>query len=124
MKDFEALYSKAAEAGFAAAKATVPPVMVVRDADLFGNPIPGGARYEVPSGPCGFAWVTLRPANSAFANWLKKNGLGKKDSYAGGLKIWVSEFGQSMVKKEAYASAFAEVLRDAGLRAYSDSRMD
>ena len=36
----------------------------------------------------------------------------------------VSQYGQSLEKKEAFANAYAEVLSDAGVRAYVDSRMD
>jgi hypothetical protein len=91
----------------------------------FGNDIDYEQKtYVVPGGVCGFAWISVRPGNSKFANWLKKNELGRRDSYEGGVKVWVSEFGQSMELKEAYAYAFAAVLQEEGLRAYAGSRMD
>jgi hypothetical protein len=36
----------------------------------------------------------------------------------------VREFGQSLTRKEAYADAFADVLKEVGMRVYVDSRMD
>ena len=77
----------------------------------------------VPDGPCGFAWITIRPGNSSFAIWAKRNRIADR-AYGGGVSIWVGEFGQSMTRKEAYASAYAETLRAAGVKAYSGSRMD
>lgn len=74
--------------------------------------------------PCGFAWIKVRPANSPFANWLKKNGHVRGVAYHGGVDIWVHEFGQSMQRKEAFAHAFAEVIYNAGIKAYAQSRID
>lgn len=121
--EFRELFSKAKEVGMEAGKAAVPPVMVIAEADIFGKAIPGGKRWVEPEGPCGFAWVKVRPGNSPFANWLKKNDLGSK-AYDGGVDIWVSDFNQSMVRKEACANAMAKVLSEAGIKAYSASRMD
>ena len=50
-------------------------------------------------------------------------GLASK-AYPTGLHFWVGLFNQSMTRKEAYASAFAKVLNEAGIQAYADSRMD
>jgi len=125
--NFEYIYAEARAAGLAAGKAAVPPVMVVQErASALDDESPVKKEWTVPEGPCGFAWVNVRPGNSKFANWLKKNGLARSDSYAGGVTIWVSEFGQSMVRKEAYARALAESLRGSlGMdRIYADSRMD
>jgi hypothetical protein len=77
----------------------------------------------VPDGPCGFAWITIRPGNSSFAIWAKRNRIADR-AYGGGVSIWVGEFGQSMTRKQAYAYAYAGVLQDAGVKAYSGSRMD
>jgi hypothetical protein len=124
--DCAALYAKADAAGKAAAAARVPvPMVVVQRANPLNDASPVVKRYApVMGGVCGFAWVIVRPGNSAFANYLKKRGLARPDSYAGGVNLWVGDYGQSMEKKEAYAGAFADVLQDAGLRAYSNSRMD
>lgn len=121
-----ALHAKAHAAGMAAGQASVPVPMIVGEAkDIFSNEFkPGATLYHVPDGVCGFAWVNIKPGNSPFANWLKKSGAGGKDDYYGGVTVWVSEFGQSMTRKEAYAHAYAKVLNDSGVYASSMSRMD
>lgn len=119
------LYSLAHDAGCRAVEtATVIPMVVNLHSDPFNDNSKIVKNWIVNDGVAGFAWITVRPANSKFANYLKKNGLGKTDSYSGGCKIWVSGYGQSMQKKEAYAQGFAKVLSDHGIRAYADSRMD
>lgn len=122
--EMQTLYYAALAAGReAGAKAAVVP-MVVQDADLNGAPVAGGKAYYVESGVCGFASVRVTPGNCRFANWLKKRGFGRLDSYAGGVRINVSEYNQSLTRKEAHAQAMADVLRAAGINAYADSRMD
>jgi hypothetical protein len=120
------LFNAAHEAGLAAGNACTPnPMLVGVPTTPFGNDIDYSKRVDyISEGPCGFAWVVIRPANCKFVNILKKNGIGRKN-YGGGWCIWVSLFNQSMARKEAYASAFAKVLRNNGIEnAYSDSRMD
>jgi len=79
----------------------------------------------IADGVCGFAWVNIKPGTNPFCKWLIKTGKARKDEYYGGVTIWVSDYNQSMQKKEAYAGAFAAELRAAGFeRAYSASRMD
>jgi len=121
-----ALYASADAAGKAAADACVPVPMIVREhANPFDNRSPVVKQYApVMGGVCGFASIGIKPANSAFAKYLVAEKIGRKDSYAGGIRIPVFAYGQSMAKKEAYAYAFAEVLRAAGIRAYGESRMD
>ena len=125
MQNFEVLYNTANEAGKQAAEKCVPvPMIVGSPSTPFGNDIdPKQQSWFVPDGVCGFAWVKVSPGNCPFANWLKKQKLAKP-AYGGGVQIWVSAYDQSMQKKEAYASAFAEVVSAAGIKAYSDSRMD
>lgn len=123
-----ALYAKARAAGMAAAAARVPtPMVVVRHANPLDDNSPVVKRYEpVMDGVCGFAWIKCRPARGPFFAYCKAEGLGRKD-YDGGWSIWVSDFNQSMERKEAYAYAFAEVLNEspeAGVTAYGQSRMD
>lgn len=113
--EYITLYEKADAAGKAAAVACVPNPMVVCQGDAIVE--------VVNDGVCGFAWVTVRPGNSSFALWLKKN-MGARRAYYGGMELWVSSYGQSMARKEAYAQAFANVLREAGINAYAGSRMD
>jgi len=116
--EFEALWAKAYEAGMAAGRAVNPTPMVVRTTG------PGPAKsWYVPDGLCGFAWVTVRPGNCKFANWAKAKDL-MSTAYGGGVQYYVGEFDQSVARKEAFASAAAEVLREAGIRATSSSRLD
>ena len=124
--DYKGMVAKARAAGLAAVKDCVPiPMVVVQRADPLNDNSPVVKQYApVMDGPCGFAWVNVKPGNSAFAKYLKAEGLARSDSYEGGVTMWVSEFNQSMAKKEAYAYAFSEVLRAEGIRAYANSRMD
>lgn len=114
-KEFQYLYDNANKAGQEAANALIPRGMVVSG---------GGIHEFVADGVCGFAWVNIKPGNCAFSNWLKKNNLARSDSYEGGVCIWISDYNQSMQKKEAHAGAFAKVIREAGFRCYSASRLD
>jgi hypothetical protein len=121
----QALFDKAHAAGMAAGEAHQPtPMHVIQRANPFDDSSPVIKRYPpVMGGVCGFAWVNISPGNSSFANWLRKNDLGHK-SYYGGWDFWISGFGQSMECKEAYARAFAKVLKEAGIQAYAQSRID
>ena len=122
----EKLYRLAHTAGLAAAERCNPAPMVVQEhANMADDNSPVVQSYHVPDGVCGFAWIIVRPGTCSFARWLVKSGHGKK-AYHGGIQIWVSGFGQSMQRKEAYAEAFARVLNDnvPSMTAYPQSRMD
>jgi hypothetical protein len=122
---FAAAFAKAASAGLAAGAAKTPRAMVVTEHSnpLDDNSPPKNVWYE-PEGLCGFAWVNVSPGNSPFANWLKANKLASK-AYGGGVDLWVSDFGQSVERKEACANAMAKVLREElGVKAYASSRLD
>ena len=123
--NFAALLGSAHAAGMAAGNAAKPHAMIVGEpTTLLGNQIDHSKpTYYVPDGVCGFAWITVRPGTSSFARWLVKNGHARK-AYRGGVDIWVHQFGQSMERKQAYAYAYAKVLNEAGITAYSESRMD
>jgi hypothetical protein len=122
---FELAYNKAAVAGKAAGEYAVPePMIVVQHADPTNDRSAPVKAWHVPDGPCGFAWVNVRPGNSSFARWLVKNKLARP-AYHGGVDIWISAFNQSVTRKEACANAMAEVLRtELGVRAYAGSRLD
>jgi hypothetical protein len=78
----------------------------------------------VEGGTCGFAYLTVRPANGAFARWLKAKGIGHR-SYYGGWEVSIQSYGQSMARKEAHAAAMAEYLASKGIAGVSHySRMD
>lgn len=110
---------EAREAGLEAGEAVNPTPM-----NLVGRSPDGTVtRFHEPEGMCGFAWVTIRPGNSRFANHLKKRGLASK-AYGGGVQIWVSDFGQSHERKSAYARAYANVLTKYGVKAQAGNRLD
>lgn len=129
MCELSDLYAAADAAGQEAVEALVAsgrirPMVVGNATGLFGNGIDlSKPVYYVADGACGFAWVKVYPGNSKFARFLVKNGLARK-SYSGGVDIWVSAYSQSVQKKEAYARAFANVVKAAGYKCYADSRLD
>jgi hypothetical protein len=110
---FEQIWSEAVAAGYDAVDQLNVRPMVVSS---------GSQQWYVADGVCGFAWVKV-PGNTAFGKWGKAKGLFSK-AYPKGLMYWVGEFNQSMQKKEAFADAVAAKLREHGIEAYSDSRMD
>jgi hypothetical protein len=114
--EFQALADRAREAGLQAGIEASPVPMHVID-ELRGQ------LWRVDDGACGFAWVKVKPANSSFAIWAKARGL-MSPAYGGGVDYWVTEFGQSVARKEAFANAYAAVLREAGINAYAGSRLD
>lgn len=120
------IYKEADAAGSAAAEAAVPtPMIVGTPTTPLGNDIDFKKQtYFVSEGACGFAWVKIFPARGAFVTYLKKAGIGSTNSYEGGYDIWVSGYGQSVTRKEAYAQAFAAVLKSYGINAYGQSRLD
>ena len=107
---------------------TPTPMGVVR-VDLDGTPLE--APSVIMEGPCGFAWVTIRPARGGFVQWLKARGVGRK-GYYGGYEISTNaieretgcNFGQSYERKMAAAEAFAVVLRGWGINATAEGRLD
>jgi hypothetical protein len=120
---FEKIHAQAHAAGMAALAAVSPvPMVVVEAGVLSGAPLPGAKQYYVEGGVCGFAWVSFA-GNIPFGRWAKKAGIASS-GYPKGLQVWVGEGGQSMERKEAYASAYAMVLRQHGIAAYANSRMD
>ena len=128
------IHLAAATAGTEALNACTPQPMVVVDGGLgsFGGIVEGGAEYFVEGGACGFAWVHFKAntkENRKFLAGLKKAGLvtdtiWHKDTYRGGYSYNVFQGGQSIQRKEAFGGAFAQVLRDNGIKAYMMSRMD
>ena len=102
----------------------VNPMVVGTPTELMGNEIDYSKKtYVVEGGVCGFAGVVIKPARGKFVSYLKSIGMGNKHYY-GGWYVSVREFGQSLARKEAYADAFADVLKEVGMRVYVDSRMD
>ena len=118
------IYQQAHEHGNLAVKMAFVTPMVVQQRE---NPLNDDSKvvreYFINDGVCGFASVTVKPANCKFAKFLVANGLGRK-SFNGGVSMSVRDFNQSLTKKEAYAYAFASVLNEHGIKAFVDSRMD
>lgn len=77
---------------------------------------------------CGFAWVNVyvTRTNSPEAKEFIAAGFGKDSTKAKCLSLWNpgGSNTQSMDIKEIGAMAFAKVLRNAGFRAYAQSRAD
>lgn len=124
-QDFQAIYNEARQAGLKAGNECVPvPMVVCEHANPLDDKSPVIKRYEpISEGICGFAEIIVKPGNCPFALWAKKNNLARS-SYYGGVSFWVSDFNQSMTRKECYAHSFADVLNKYGIKAYSTSRMD
>ena len=111
---YQEIIDKAYKAGIEAGKNARPIPMYVIDQ---GIPID-----RIDDGACGFAWIAF-PGNTSFGKWAKKQGLARSH-YPSGLCVWVSEFGQSVDRKDAFAGAYARVLKDSGIDAYAGSRLD
>ena len=112
---FTELVARAHAAGMQAGRECMPIPMIV--CAHSGEPI-----ECLDNGACGFAWVSFA-GNTAFGKWAKKQGIARPH-WPSGLCVWVSEFGQSVDRKAAYADAYARVLNDAGIPAYANSRLD
>jgi len=120
----EKIYLEAHRAGIIAGNNAKPAPMGV----CLANPVTGEpiALIDiVADGVCGFAWISMKaktPENRKFISWAKKANVISKTH--DGFWIWVGEFNQSMTRKEAYARAFASVLKAHGIDCYADSKMD
>ena len=120
------IYREAYASGLKAGhEVQVTPMVVGTETSPFSNIIDETKQtYFVEGGVCGFAWVKIRPARGKFVQFLKDKEIGSKDNYEGGYTIWCHEFGQSLTRKEAFVQAFAKVLREYGIDAYGQSRID
>lgn len=120
--DFAKIVEEAEIAGREAGCKCRPHPMVVFTPDGKGNIDYTKPVYHVDDGACGFAWVNFK-GNTKFGKWMKAAGKARS-AYPTGLCVWVSEFGQSVERKEAYAAAYAKVLKSYGIDCYSASRLD
>ncbi len=124
LEEFQYILDIAHAAGIEAGNGITPePMYVAQHEHMLDDNSPIVKAWEVADGVCGFAEVIVTPGNCAFANFLKKKEVARK-AYHGGVSVWVSQFGQSMERKAAYAKAFARVLHDNGIKARGTSRMD
>ena len=130
--NFAMIYSEAYDAGSRAALACTPvPMVVVEHSNMLDDSSPIKKIYEpVMDGVCGFAWINIRPASKqglrdcAFVKWLRARKIGSYDDYSKCWSIRISDYNQSMTRKDAHAHAMAEVLYAHGIDAYACSRMD
>jgi hypothetical protein len=129
---FRIICNEAHQAGVAAVEQlkVVPMIVGEETSFLSGKLDYSKPTYFVEDGVCGFAWVSVYPANKGNTKLGKEErklletaGFTKND-YDRCHQLWISAYNQSMQKKEAYAGAYAKVLRDYGFRAYSGSRLD
>lgn len=132
---WQALMDAAHAAGIEAGETCQPRPMIVTASNSRGEIV---REYYVEEGVCGFAYVNLYPKpggeSRRFINWATGRTKSRhgcpfaiRKSYQGGYSLFVIDFGQSMARKERYAHAFAEILREAGidgLQVFSSSRMD
>lgn len=130
------LHNAAILAGEKALEKCIPvPMIVEQHSNMLDDKSPVEKSYFVDGGVCGFASVYFKantPENRKFLAGLKKAGLAsdkldapwRKNSHKGGFSYWVSQGGQSLQRKEAFARAFASVLQNTGITCYMESRMD
>lgn len=114
---FVHIWERANAAGMEAGKNAIPTPMTVVSG------VPGGEQRAdyISEGPCGFAWVNMKPGTNRFAKWLVDMEIASKDSYYGGVTIWCSGFGQSIARKTAWAEAVAKSLREYEAQRYIES---
>lgn len=119
------LWKMADLAGRRAAEATIPvPMVVSQHANALDDHSSVIQAWYVADGACGFGWVQVYPGNGSFAHWLKANGHGRADNYAGGVHAGSPLRTQSLERNAAWAQAAATVLSEAGIKAYGRSRID
>ena len=104
------IWDRALSAARTAAERAIPTPLVVED-----------AWYS--EGSIGFAWIRVLDARKGFARWLKATGKGR-DGHRSGTYVFAQRTGQSFDRSMAWASAFAEVLRDHGIRCEVEGRYD
>lgn len=120
----ESIYIQAHDAGNnAVTQTTITPMVVSQKANPLNDSSETIKQWVVNDGVCGFASVIIKPATNKFAKYLVANQLARKH-YAGGVSMSIRDFNQSLTKKAAYAEGFAKVLRDNGINAWAESRMD
>jgi hypothetical protein len=141
MTDVEAMdiYREALDAGHTALQACRPTPMVVQEhVNMLDDNSQVKQEWFVGDGVCGFAWVHMKCKGVAgeFIRAMKRNGIAggendrggniriNHDSYYHHYSFWVHEGNQSMQKKEAFAEAFADVLKKHGIVCHAGSRMD
>ena len=110
---YESVHAAAHAAGREAAQAAVLPQYV---AVQHANPLDDSSEivkvWDQPFELCGLASVQVKGANKGYGKWLVSSGTGETDTWNGGACFWVSSFGQSHGRKVAYASAYADTVKE------------
>lgn len=113
---FLILLASAMAAGEAAALSAIPSPMCVSN---------GGELVAVSiHGECGGARVVVKDRRTRFARWLLASRCGEYDECVRGVCFYAPNPTQSAVRALAFAEAAARVLREAGVRAASQSLRD
>ena len=100
--------------------------MIIGKPDETGEQIADSSQvYIETEGACGSASVIIASSHP-FATWLDERGHGMHNpkSLGGGFCIFVRDHNQSLLRKEAHAEAFAKILKENGIEAKVESRMD
>lgn len=110
-RTYQKMWNEAQKAAArASVKVTPTPMIVQQHASPLDDGSPVVKEWFVKGGVCGFGWVEVRPANSKFANWLKRRDIGRYSSYSRCIHLSAPGMTQSMTRNEAAARAMAEVL--------------
>lgn len=129
---YKVICDKADAAGQAAVeKLQVVPMIVGQETSFMSGKIDYTKQtHYVEDGVCGFSWVDVYPQHKGNTRLGKEErkvleAVGFKKSYESKRYYkWVSAYNQSMQKKEAYAKAYATVLRENGVKAQYGSKLD
>jgi hypothetical protein len=83
------------------------------------------ANRITPRMPCGYTWIKI-PGRTSFARWARLHGIADYSRYHGVTihSHWEEEGRNSYHQKAAYAIAFANILKKAGIDAYADGVLD
>lgn len=80
--------------------------------------------YGEPHGACGYVRVAVSDGRSSFARWARAHEGWSGEGGRPGVAMLVSAGGYCITRNEAYARAYADVLQQHGIDAYSLSRLD
>ena len=125
-KKFRNIWSLANKAANKAGSEVTPTPMRIGLTVGFGNQIVPGTEETINEGVCGFASLKLK-GRGKFAFWLKENGYARKGVY-GGLHVpsysLYDNNTQSYERKVEAMGAASTVLREYGISAFVESRLD
>lgn len=91
-------------------KCRTTPMIVETHRDMFDDNSPVIKREIIEAGPCGFAWLVIKPTRSRFCSWLRENNLARYSEHERGVVIFAHVGGQSVQLKEAWTHGFYKEL--------------